>query len=158
MGLFPQSGGAAGDPQQQRKVTAAARILRYSWFLVGAAVLVVAWTFFSQWMESRKIASEAAARKQRADAEAAEMMGGNRFEILQFYAYPSIVARGQSTDMCYSVSNAKSVKLDPPAVEVWPSQMRCIDIKPEKTTDYTLTIFDDAGKSKTQTITITVAK
>lgn len=121
-------------------------------------MLVVAWTFFSQWMESRKIASDAVARKQRADAAAAEMMGGNRFEILQFYAYPSIVARGQSTDMCYSVSNAKSVKLDPPAVEVWPSQMRCIDIKPEKTTDYTLTIFDDAGKSKTQTITITVAK
>jgi hypothetical protein len=158
MGLFPQSGGMRGDPKQQRKVTAAARILRYSWFLVGATVLVVAWTFFSQWMESRKIASDAVARKQRADAAAAEMMGGNRFEILQFYAYPSIVARGQSTDMCYSVSNAKSVKLDPPAVEVWPSQMRCIDIKPEKTTDYTLTIFDDAGKSKTQTITITVAK
>jgi hypothetical protein len=158
MGLFAQSGGVGGGSQQRPKESAAKRILRYSWFLVGAAVLVVAWTFFSQWMESRKLAGEAAAKKQRADSAAAEMMGGNRFEILQFYAYPSIVARGQSTDMCYSVSNAKSVKLDPPAVEVWPSQMRCIDIKPEKTTDYTLTIFDDAGKSKTQTITITVAK
>jgi hypothetical protein len=113
---------------------------------------------FSQWYQNWKLARAASEKKRQADAADAQLMGGNRFEILQFYAYPAIVTRGQSIDMCYSVSNAKTVKLDPPAAEVWPSQMRCMDIKPEKTTDYTLTIYDAAGKSKTQTITVQVAK
>ena len=132
--------------------------MHYTWFLVAAAVIVVGGMYLLQWNQSRKLASEAAEKKRQADAADAEVMGGTRFEILQFYAYPAILKSGESTDMCYSVSNAKTVKLDPPAAEVWPSQMRCMDIKPEKTTDYTLTIFDAAGKSKTQKITVTVAK
>jgi hypothetical protein len=162
MGLFQEPGNKAGNsgeaPEKPQAQNKASRILHYSWFLVAAAVIVVGGMNLMQWNQSRKLASEAAEKKRLADAADAEVMGGNRFDILQFYAYPAIVARGASTDMCYSVSNAKAVKLEPPAAEVWPSQMRCMDIKPEKTTDYTLTIFDAAGKSKTQTITVTVTK
>lgn len=158
MGLFPQSSGGGPERQKPLEKTGAMRILHYTWYLLAAAVLVVCWMFFSQWNQARKLANEAAEKKKQADAADAELMGGNRFEILQFYAYPAIIRTGQSTDMCYSVSNAKNVTLDPPAATVWPSQMRCMDIKPEKTTDYTLTIFDAAGKSKTQTITVTVKK
>ena len=157
MGLFPQSGGT-GDRQEPPRRDPARKILKYSWFLVAAAVVIVGGMFFAQWNANRKLVREAAEKKRQADAADAELMGGNRFDILQFYAYPAIVKPGESTDMCYSVSNAKTVTLDPPAVAVWPSQMRCVDVKPEKTTEYTLTIFDAAGKTKTQKITVTVAR
>jgi hypothetical protein len=58
--------------------------------------------------------------------------------------------------MCYGVSNAKSVKLDPPDANVWPSNDRCLQISPKKTTTYTFTADDGQGNTKTATLTIEV--
>lgn len=41
--------------------------------------------------------------------------------------------------LCYSVSNADQVTLDPPVDRVWPAYNRCIEIKTSRKVTYTLT-------------------
>jgi hypothetical protein len=84
------------------------------------------------------------------------MLGGNRFEILQFYALPGIIRPGESAQVCYGVSNAKSVRLDPPVKDVWPSFGHCVEISPAKDTTYTLTIEDGVGHSKSASLLVQV--
>ncbi|NDQ57822.1 MAG: hypothetical protein GZ088_12195 [Acidipila sp.] len=127
-------------------------------------VLVVAiylgWVFYSRGRENRQIDAQARARqnaKQTAeDRKTVELMGGNRFEITNFYANPTAIRRGESAEVCYGMSNAKSVTLDPPDAPVWPAFSRCFDVTPKKETTYTLTATDAAGNTKTSTLTIKV--
>ncbi|HUK31587.1 MAG TPA: hypothetical protein VLV89_10775, partial [Candidatus Acidoferrum sp.] len=104
--------------------------------------------------EQRVAASEA--EKRREDARDVELMGGDRFDILNFYAIPNAIAAGQSTTLCYSVSNAQKVRLDPPEADVWPALSRCFPLSPKKTTTYTLTIDDAQGHEKSATVKVTV--
>ncbi len=52
-----------------------------------------------------------------ADQQSFEAMGGNRFEILVFAANPPVLRAGEKSSLCYSVSNAKGVKIEPPPEE-----------------------------------------
>ena len=118
--------------------------LRNLWMGFGGVVLIVlAFVGYTMW--SRKTQDADLAYKQQAaktaqqresDAAAVEELGGS--------------------DMCYGVSNAKNVTLDPPEGNVWPSANRCLQVKPKKTTTYTLTIDDGKGKTANQQLTITV--
>ena len=132
-------------------------IFRYTWIGVGVVAAIVGWTLCSRWEDNRRAAREMQERLRREDARAAEMMGGNRFDILQFYASPRDVNRGESVALCYGVSNARTVKLDPPSATVWPSFARCVSVTPPpgKTT-YTLTADDGAGHTKTSFVEVTV--
>jgi hypothetical protein len=146
-------------PGQDLESPSTARtLLRYSWLLVLAAALVVGGMLFAQWDANRRLARAAAERQRQQDARQAEMLGGNRFAILSFYADPLLLRPGESGQLCYSVSNAQTVKLDPPVGHVWPSLTRCLDIQPGKTTTYTLTIEDATGHTQSQSVTVTVAK
>ncbi len=101
--------------------------------------------------------TEKAAERQRADDQAAiQQFGGSELAIRALYVIPAVIRRGQAAQLCYDVANAKTVTLDPPAGNVWPSHNRCIDISPKKTTTYTLTIADATGKSVSQTIELRV--
>jgi hypothetical protein len=138
--------------------------LRKLWMGFGAVVAVVL-CFVGYTMWSRKTQDADLAYKQQAaktaaqresDAAAVEELGGADFKILSFYASPGLIHRGDTVDMCYGVSNAKTVKLDPPEGNVWPSANRCLQVTPKKTTTYTLTIDDGKGKTADQQLTITV--
>jgi hypothetical protein len=87
---------------------------------------------------------------------AVEQLGGKEFAILSFYASPKVIARGESAQLCYGVANAKSIKLEPQSQPVWPSVARCVDVSPTKSTTYTLTIEDAAGKTQSQDVEIKV--
>jgi hypothetical protein len=133
-----------------------------SYVLVSAAVFVLAlsyvgWSFWSRSHETRVIEERAAAQKRAEDQRTFEGMGGDRFDILSFYATGGIISHGDSTDLCYSISKAKSVTLEPPAnAAVWPSFERCVSVSPRKTTTYTLTATDAAGHTKSVTVTVEV--
>jgi hypothetical protein len=123
------------------------------------ALLYVGWVFYSRWQENQAYEQRAAEREARIreeDGRVAELMGGSRFDILSFYGTPSVIREDQSATVCYSVSNAKKVRLDPPDVNVWPSLSRCFHVSPKKTTTYTLTIVDAEGHEKSATVKITV--
>src|ERR1700682_3736528 len=113
-------------------------------YMIGSAVVFVlvlgyvGWTFFSRWEGNRAIQERVAAEKREQSQRTFEGMGGDRFDILSFYANPGVVARGDSVDLCYSVSNAKSLTLVPQPNAVWPSYERCVSVSPSKTTTYTL--------------------
>jgi hypothetical protein len=127
---------------------------------VVVALLGVLFVMFSRWQEHRSIdrqAREQRAEKQReADRVALEQLGGKDFAILSFYASPTVIRRGESAQLCYGVSNAKSVKLEPQPRPVWPSAAHCVDVSPTKSMTYTLTIVDAAGANKSQTVELKV--
>jgi hypothetical protein len=148
------------EPPETKKPNA----LRNLWMGFGGVLLIVlAFVGYTMW--SRKTQDADLAYKQQAaktaqqresDAAAVEELGGSDFKILSFYASPGLIHRGETVDMCYGVSNAKTVKLDPPEGNVWPSANRCLQVTPKKTTTYTLTIDDGKGKTANQQLTVTV--
>ncbi|HEX4076348.1 MAG TPA: hypothetical protein VHX49_13180 [Candidatus Acidoferrales bacterium] len=132
-----------------------------AYIAISVAVLVLAasyvgWVFWSRANQDKVLEQRAAEQRREQDAQAVESMGGNRFQILAFYANPGVVSRGDSADLCYSVSNAKSVTLEPQSSPVWPSYERCVSVNPHKTTTYTLTATDASGHTKSATITVEV--
>jgi hypothetical protein len=141
------------------------RTLRNMWMGFGVLALIVlgytAFVFWSRWQENQDIAAKeraAQAAKVRDDAaKSFEVLGGADFKIISFYAMPGTIHRGDSVDMCYGVSNAKSVKLDPPDVaNMFPSLDRCVKVAPKQTTTYTFTADDGKGNTKTAQLTIEV--
>lgn len=132
----------------------------YSKSLLVVVALIVGWIFFSRWWQNRSIeyrARQARTEKQREeDRSTLEQMGGKELAILNFYATPAVVRRGESVQLCYGVANAKNVKLEPQPNPVWPSYSRCVDVTPAETTTYTLTIVDAAGNTKSQSVQVKV--
>ena len=66
--------------------------------------------------------------------------------IVQFYASVRILTAGDKALLCYSVENAKSVRIAPIAQEVYPAFNRCLEIVPEHTTHYTILAEGFDGK------------
>ena len=58
--------------------------------------------------------------------------------ILRFYASAGTLAAGEKAQLCYSVENARSVRISPMIQEIYPSPNHCLEIVPEHTTHYTL--------------------
>jgi len=140
--------------------TTARKIWLYGSIVVLIVALYSGWTLFSRWQENRGIEQKAAeqkAAKERDDArQAVETLGGDRFDILSFYASPGVIRSGEASQLCYGVSNTKTVRLEPPVASMWPSLSRCFDIAPAKTATYTLTAEDGQRNTKTRALTITV--
>jgi hypothetical protein len=134
--------------------------LLYSSAAFLIVLLYLGWTFYSRWQDNRGIERRAvehqSAVQQEQDRTTVEQMGGKDLAIQNFYGSPGVVRRGESAQLCYGVANAKVVKLEPQDNPVWPSYSRCVDVKPAKTTTYTLTAEDAAGHSVTQTVEIKV--
>ncbi len=132
----------------------------YSATVFAVALIYVAFLFvsrdeFNRDLERRN--AEKAAEQRRADDRAAiEQLGGSEFAIRALYVSPATIHRGESAQLCYDVANAKTVTLDPPAGQVWPSHSRCLALSPRKTTTYTLTIADASGKSVSQSVRLQV--
>ncbi len=130
--------------------------LLYTSLALLVALVYVGWTFFSRWQENRELEQKAVEKKREEDRRTVEAMGGNRLEILSFYASPGVIRRGETSQLCYGVANAKTVRLEPHSGAVWPSYARCVDVAPTKTTTYTLAAEDAAGNTKTATLTLQV--
>jgi hypothetical protein len=132
----------------------------YSSIALAIVVLVVGWILVSRWMENRGIErrarEERTLKQQEQDRITVEQLGGKELAIQNFYATPGLVRRGETVQICYGVANAKTVTLEPQSNPVWPSYARCVDVKPARTTTYTLTIADASGNIKTQTLEVKV--
>lgn len=133
------------------------KVFKFSWIIVVIAALIVAGIFYSRWQENKDIEVKAAEKRRERAREVAQALGGSSFEIMNFYAAPGAIHRGDSAEVCYGVSNAKSVDIAPKLPEgTWPSLNRCIAVEPKKTTTYTLTATDAKGEKKSATLTLEV--
>ena len=134
--------------------------LVYTTTLLVIGAFYAGGVLFLRWQSNRdadRRAAEEAATQKAAEAQRAyDSLGGSQFAILNFYATPNLIHAGAATQLCYGVSNAKEVKLDPPVASVWPSAARCVAVSPRKETTYTLTAVDAQGNTKTATLTVQV--
>ena len=134
--------------------------LFYAFVVLVIVAGYVAFVLIARFESNRSIDrrnAEKAAEQRRADDRAAiEQFGGSQLAIRALYLTPATIHRGQSAQLCYDVANARTVALDPPVGAVWPSHSRCLDVSPTKTTTYTLTIVDAAGKSASQSVELRV--
>ena len=148
-----KTGGSGGSDDQ----STARKIFRFSWVIVIIAALVVAGIFYSRWQQEKDYEAKIAEQKREQARKIAESFGGANFEILNFYASPGAIQRGDTVQICYGVSNAKTVDITPKLPEAtWVSLNRCIPVEPRKTTTYTLTTVNDKGEKKSATLTVEV--
>jgi hypothetical protein len=133
------------------------RALPYLTFAVIVAVAYDGWIFYARWSAARE-AQKAEAQKQAEDARRTlEVLGGDRLKILNFYAAPASIHRGQRAMLCYGVNAADRVRIDPPVEEIHPAISHCLQVAPLHDTDYKLIAEDHAGHSVNQSLTIKVA-
>jgi len=128
-------------------------------YLTAALVIAIAydgWIFLSRWSDARE-AQKAEALKQAQDARRnLEFLGGDGLKILDFYASPGAIHRGERAIICYGVNAADRVRIDPPVDQLHPAFSHCLQVAPLKDTDYKLIAEDRAGHSVTQSLTIKV--
>ena len=60
--------------------------------------------------------------------------------------------------VCYGVSNASAVRIEPRLGETWPSTGRCMEVTAAKDTEYKLTAQDSAGHEETRTLNLHVTR
>ncbi len=77
-------------------------------------------------------------------------------KITQFYASPSLLARGEKTLVCYGVENANDVRIEPEIEPVRPSPNRCLEFRPRRGGTYKLTASGDGGTRAQASLTIVV--
>jgi hypothetical protein len=149
----------ASDPVSEPK-SLLKNPLMYSSAVLGVVLLGVVFVMYSRWQDRRNIdrqaTQERAEKQHEQDRLAVEQLGGKELKILNFYASPTTIRRGESARLCYGVANAKTVKLEPQSEPVWPSGARCVDVSPIKSKTYNLTIEDAAGKTLSQDIEVEV--
>jgi hypothetical protein len=132
------------------------KLLPYTTAGVIVAAIYLVWVFAARWSENRRIAAEAEEQRAKLDRQVTTMYGDGKLKILNFYATPSNLRRGEKGMVCYGVANAKAVRLDPPVERVWPSVARCFEVAPRKDTHYTLTAEDAQGHTAAQSFLLQV--
>ncbi len=114
-----------------------------------AAVLYSAWIMLARRRENGATERRAKEAEAQADQRVVDLYGGGTLKILSFYASPPVVKPGGRTLLCYGVSNAKSVSIEPHLDHVTPSLSRCLEVFPKRSTEYKLTAQDAHGHSET---------
>ena len=92
----------------------------------------------------------------RSDRRAWVHPAGGPVRILRFYASTGILTAGETARLCYSVENAKSVRISPMIQEVYSLPDHCLEIVPEHTTHYTLLAEGYDGAVATKSFTLQV--
>jgi hypothetical protein len=148
------------DPEPSSSKSVFKNPYLYSGIVFLAVLAYVAFLFLSRYESNRAFerrnAEKAREQRRAEDRAAIEQLGGSDLAIRALYVSPSSIRHGESAQLCYDVANVKTITLDPPAGEVWPSHNRCLELSPKKTTTYTVTIADSSGNSASQSVKVTV--
>lgn len=121
------------------------------------AVLYDGWIFYSRWNYARE-AQKAEARQQAQEARRTlDLLGGDTLKILNFYATPPTIRRGQPSLICYGVNAAEHVRIEPPVEQLHPALSHCFQVSPLRDTEYKLSADDRAGHTVTATLSVQVA-
>jgi hypothetical protein len=122
-----------------------------------AAVAYDGWFFYGRWRDARQ--TERMIREQDAAnaRRTIDMLGGGQLKILNFYASPGSIRRGEHANICYGVYGAKSVRIEPPIEQLHPAITHCLHVSPSSSTEYKLVAEDSLGHSATATFVLKVA-
>jgi hypothetical protein len=132
------------------------RLLPYTTVAAVLALLYMGWVFYARSSQNNELQREADQKSVEQAKKTYELYGSGQLKILLFYATPAVMARGGSAQLCYSVANAATVKIDQGVEEIKPSLDHCLPVKPTHSTTYTLTASDDKGHQTAQSINVVV--
>ena len=131
--------------------------LRWSWLLVLAAALYAGVTMFLRYEHNRSIDNAAARQTSERNRRIYEQLGAGEVKIVTFYANPPVLRPGASGSLCYGVSNATEVRIEPPLIEPTPPVLsRCVEVRPQVSTTYTLSASGAQGANATQQVQVLV--
>jgi len=141
---------------ESRFARAARALIPWTTAALVLAALWTGWIFFWRYQQTRDAEREAEQKQANDNRELLDRLGGDRLTILNFYASPAAIHPGTHVSLCYGVSNAESVAIDPDLGTWKPALSRCIDVQPRRTTEYTLTAKGAKGASVTATTSVIV--
>ncbi len=128
-------------------------------YLTAAVIIAVAYDggiFYSRW-NYRRQAEKAEARAIAEDARRTlDALGGDRLKILNFYATPPAIRRGQQALICYGTNAAERVRIEPGVEQLHPAVSHCFQVSPVRDAEYKLIAEDRAGHIVTQSLAIKV--
>ena len=120
------------------------------------AALYDGWIFYGRWRDRR----EGERQEKVAEAERArktiDMLGGGNLRILNFYASPGEIKKGEHANICYGVYGAQSVRIEPLSEALHPAVSYCLQVSPAADTSYTLVADDGKGHSVKQSFELHV--
>jgi len=123
-----------------------------------AALAYDTWVFYSRWSDARQ-AERARQEKEAADAQRTlDVLGGGGLKIVSFYATPGAIHPSEHASLCYGVTGAKSVRMEPAMEVLHPALSYCMQVSPAQSTEYKLFAQDTAGHIVTSTVTIRVVR
>jgi hypothetical protein len=114
------------------------------------------WIFYSRHQIAADAERQLQQKQVEEDQEVVAEFGGDRLKILAFGATTGEVSPGATVVLCYGVSNATRVKIEPGVEPIKPAVSHCLDVFPKKTTTYTLEAEDAKGNKKSASLTIRV--
>lgn len=129
-------------------------------FVIAATsvgLIFLGWVLYARGSSTPTIEAARPASAQR-NAETVAYYGNGQLKVLSFYANPVEVKRGAHALVCYGVSNAATVRIEPSIGETWPSTSRCVEVTAAKDTDYKLTAKDTAGHEESRTVSLHIAR
>lgn len=124
--------------------------------LIVAGLIYDGAIFYSRWSRNRQEKEGQADREAAQARKTVEAYGGLELKILSFYAAPRAIRRGDHTTLCYGVTGAKTVRMEPRVDEVWPALTRCVQASPKTDTEYKLVAEDEAGHSVSENVSVKV--
>jgi hypothetical protein len=125
--------------------------------VIAVSVFFLGWVLLTRGSAGTQTEAVGTATAQR-NAQTVAYYGNGQLKVLNFYANPPEVRRGSRTLVCYGVSNASSVRIEPALGETWPSTGRCMEVTAAKDTEYKLTAQDSAGHEETRTLSLHVTR
>ena len=134
----------------------AKRILRWTWLLTAVVAVYTAVVMGLRWQGNREWEAETRQREADADRKIVERYGSGELKVLMFYANPASVRAGGKTLLCYGVSNARSVVIEPAVKDVSPSISRCVETNPSADTQYQLIATGASGEQASASVNVRV--
>lgn len=133
------------------------KLLPYATAGVVLAASYTVYVFGSRSLENRRFEAAAAeAARVKAQREIAQIYGDGQLKIIEFYAAPGLISRGQKALVCYGTVNAKSVRLEPAVEPMYPALSRCFEVAPPRDTRYTLFAEDAQGHTAKESFVLQV--
>jgi hypothetical protein len=120
------------------------------------AGLWTGWILYSRHQSAAEAERQIQQKQAEADRNIVAAFGGDQLKILGFNAAKGEVSAGGRVVLCYGVSNAVQVKIEPGVEPIKPAVSHCLEVFPQKTTTYTLKAEDSKGNSKSASLTIKV--
>jgi hypothetical protein len=123
---------------------------------MALALLYAGWTLYSRHQAAAEAERQAQQKQLDENQKTVARFGGDRLTILGFNAAKREVPPGGRVVLCYGVSNAMQVKIEPGVEPIKPALSHCLEVFPKKTTTYKLSAQDSQGNTKSADLTIRV--